>query len=371
MPQPKRKILKDFELTEISGVDKPAQPTALMTIMKNNAPTAEHATVTLAKHYCSKGVANAKTFSRALITSKISDQLWPMTDALSTSIRSIVDSDMAEGEIPAAISESISSFSSRLLTELADVTNPLTKCVTNLLTKPEDDQMPKPTLTIEELTKKVATLTTDLTAAIELAKFNDAEKAFMTGMSDDDTSAFKALDASERKAKMDLAKSADETIVVAGEVISKNVVGSGMFAVIKSQQAELGLQNVKIAKAEEAAELITFEKRAVTEFSHVPGEANEIAAVLKALKGSPEAVRNTVDAIFKAAETMAVKAFSKVGSTTTKSGVILPEGTSAEEQLDTLAKAYSKDHKVDYSTGYAAVIELNTHLYEEALGQGN
>lgn len=30
----KRKILKDFELTEISGVDRPAQPTAKMTIMK-------------------------------------------------------------------------------------------------------------------------------------------------------------------------------------------------------------------------------------------------------------------------------------------------------------------------------------------------
>ena len=365
MPKQKRKILKDFELTEISGVDNPAQPTALMTIMKSKASAKEHPILTLAKHYCTKNIDNAKTFVGALIETKVSNELWPMTDALTTSIRSILASDMADAEKPAAISASITQFSARIMSEIEDVTNPLKKCITELLTKTEDDPMPAPEITVEELSKQVATLTKKLSDAEVLAKLSDGEKKFMDGMSDDASKAFKGLSSDERKAKMNLAKSEDETIIVAGETVSKNVVGASMFAVIKSQQTDIAMQKVEIAKAKEKAEVAEFTKRATADFSHIPGKADEIAAVLKAVAGSSEAVIKTVDEIFKSAEEMALKAFGKQGH---GNGSTALAGT-AIEKLETLAKAHATEHNVDYNTAYSTVIEKNEDLYTQTLNE--
>ena len=163
---------------------------------------------------------------------------------------------------------------------------------------------------------------------------------------------------------MDLKKANEETIVVAGETILKSVVGPSMFAVIKSQQADLIAQKADVAKARDETAMAVFTKRAGDDFAHLAGTPTELADVLKAFATMPEAVQKTAEAVFKSAEELAKQAFVVTGM---RKG-FGSEG-SATEQLDTLAKAHSETHKVDYAVAYSAVIEKRTDLYELSLSE--
>ncbi len=366
MPKGKRKILKDFELTEISGVDRPAQPTATMSIIKRREDDPADVTTEIVKAYCLKSHENARTFAEVLLADRVNDAVWPMTHALSSAIRSIIeDSELTEKG--AAISQAVMDFGAKMRSVVDDAESPLTKFAMNLIAGEigdntgEGDTMPKSTET--ELQKKFDDATAALAAMTIISKLNDDEKAFMEGMDDKARKAFTALTSDERKGKMDLAKRDDETLVVDGNTISKSVVGDSMFAVIKSQQAQITTQADKVEKAQQAAVTATMTKRADAELGHLPGTSEEKAEVLKLLAGASEEVRTTAEAIFKSADEMAGKAFGKQGHTTGQSAI---SGT-AVEKLDTLAKAHATENKVDYATAYSAVIEKNEDLYLQTL----
>lgn len=285
----KRKILKDFELTEISGVDRPAQPTAKMSIMKR------------------------ADFDKNELSELIKQAL----------------NDMREGAI-------------------------------------QDDGEDKMS-DIEKLTAQVAELQKSLDEAQALAKMSDDEKMHMAKMGDKDKAAFMAMSPEERKKKMMMSKRDDETIEVAGQTISKSVVGDQMFAIMKAQDAQLKANQEAIAKAQEAAEMATLTKRASEEFSHVPGTAEEVAALLKFAKGMPEGVQTTLGNLMKSYEQTIAKAFESQGH----AHVASPVMKSATEQVETLAKAYAEKNSVDYSTAYSKVIEQNPALYDQMIGEGN
>lgn len=364
----KKLILKDFELVEISGVDRPAQPTATVGIIKRRPdPIADDAVVSIVKAYCTKNLHQAKTFTATLRANKINDELWPMTHALTDSIRSIVeDETLPEAQMMQAVGASISAFSMRLLSELAVIDNPLVKFIEAVATgntiEPNNEDKIMPT-ELEKLTAEVVGLKKDLSNALIVAKLSDDEKAFMSDLDDDAKKAFTGLTGDERKAKMDLAKVDDETMVVAGETISKLAVGAPMFAVIKAQQADLEKQRADTKKAQDTAEMAVLTKRVGDDFSHLSGTPAELAEVLKAFGGMPEAVRKTAEAVFASAEKMASKGFVTSGL---RKGNVAEEG-SAAEQLDTLAKAHAETNKVDYEVAYSAVIEKRTDLYELSL----
>lgn len=295
----KKRILKDFILTEISGVDRPAQPTATIAIMKKAPGTPD-----------------------------------PIADL----VRSAIERHM---------------------------TDHLTKAKTEADTMTEAE---KQKAAIDALTKKVDELTAANEANAQLAKMSDAEKEFMTNMDDDAKKAFASMTEEERKAKMKMAKNATETLTVNGVTVNKAAVGSDVFGILQAQQDQLAQQATDVAKAQEAVANAAFAKRAADEFGAVPGTAEEVAAVLKTFNVMPEAVRNTAEAVFKAAQEMAVKAGVQVGhpGKTGKTG-----DESPLEKLETLAKNYAEANKVNYNTAYAAVIEANAELYEAALNEGN
>lgn len=363
---PKHRILKDFELTEISGVDRPAQPTATMSIIKRREGSPADVTTEVVKAYCNKSHENARTFAETLLADRVNDSLWPMTNALSSTIRSILE-DGELSEKATAVGQAIDDFGAKMRSVVDDAESPLTKFAMNLIagkigdTTGEGDTMPKSTET--ELQKKLDDATTALAAMTLISKLNDDEKTFMEGMDDKARKAFTALTSEERKGKMDLAKRDDETLVVDGNMISKSVVGDSMFAVIKSQQTQLTLQADKVEKAQQAAVTATMTKRADAELGHLVGTAEEKAEVLKLLAGAPEEVRKTAEAIFKSADEMAGKAFGKQGHTTGQSEV---SGT-AVEKLDTLAKAHAAEHKVSYVAAYSEVVEKHEDLYLQTL----
>lgn len=371
----KKQILRSFELVEISGVDHPAQPTAVVSIIKRRVdPAPDDTVVSFVKAYCSKSLHQAQTFTATLRAEKINSQMWPMTDALHTAIREISKNGaLSEAEMMQAIAVSVSEFSGKLLDELAVIDNPLVKFIeavaTGTITEPnnEDDLMKTE---LEKLADEIKVLkelgvkaTADLAAALIVAKLSDGEKAFMTEMDDAAKKAFTGLSGDERKAKMDLKKANDETIVVAGQTISKLAVGQVMFEVVKAQQADLATQKADVKKANETAAMAVFTKRASDDFSHLTGTPAELADVLKAIATMPEAAQKTAEAVFKSAEELAKKAFVATGM---RKGLESTDG-SAAEQLDTLAKAHAEANKVGYAVAYSAVIEKRTDLYEQSL----
>ncbi len=373
----KKQILRSFELVEISGVDRPAQPTAVVSIIKRRTDTAPTDTVvSFIKAYCSKNLHQAQTFTATLRAEKINSQMWPMTDALHTAIREISKNGaLSEAEMMQAIAVSVSEFSGKLLDELAVIDNPLVKFVkavaTGNTTEPnnEDDLMKTE---LEKLAEEIKVLkasgvkaAADLATALIVAKLSDGEKDFMAEMDDDAKKAFTGLSGDERKAKMDLKKANDETIVVGGSTISKLAVGASMFEVVKAQQADLDAQKADVKKAREETAMAVFTKRAGDDFSHLTGTPAELADVLKAIADMPEAVKKTAEAVFKSAEELAKKAFVTSGM---RKGFEGTEG-SAAEQLDTLAKAHAEDNKVGYAVAYSAVIEKRTDLYELSLSE--
>lgn len=365
---PKRKILKDFLLDEISPVDRPAQSTALATILKRDDGRTGMA-ATIAKEFC-KRHTGALTFADALTTNRVNDALWPMTDALSTSIRNIVDNGEMDAAARAnAIATNIDAFAAKMRELTTEGEDPLIKFATDLIAgtigDTPDEDITMPSTSTKDLEKKVTDLTTQLADALAVSKLNDAEKTFAEAMDDKAKKAFTALSADERKAQMDLTKRDDETLVVDGNTVSKNAVGDSVFAVLKSQQAQIDAQKTAVEKAQRDAETAVLTKRASDEFGHLPCKAEELAPVLKAVEGMPEAVRTTAEAILKAAEGMAAKAFDTTGHR----GSLTPEGATAIEKLDSLAKNHAEEHNLGYEISYAAVIEKHVDLYEQAINQ--
>lgn len=370
---PKR-ILKDFDLEEISGVDRPAQPTAKMTIIKRRTDEADP-TLDLIKSFCAKSEGSAITFADALMADKVSDALWPMNSALSSSVRSILGDGAMEGPAKAAaINLTIDQFAMSMRAIVNDDSNPLTKFAMNLIAgkvgethTDEGTPMAKTAEQekLETLQKSFDEQSVLLAAAALIAKLNDNEKAFMENMDDDAKKAFTALSEDERKGKMDLAKREDETLTIAGTVVSKKVVGGVAFQVMKAQQAQIdeGVKAMALSKAE--VQMAGFVKRAGDDYAHLPGTTAEIGEVLKFVDGASENVKKSIEAVFKAAETTTAAGFTTQGSTYAKSA----GAGSAEEQLDTLAKAYDKEHNVGYAAAYSEVVEKNVSLYEASLGQ--
>ena len=356
MPIPKRRILKDFDLDEISSVDRPAQVTATMAIIKSYVDKNEH---------------NAMTFADALMATRLNDSIWPMTDALRTTVHSIVESEEMDGAAKAtAISESINDFANQMHSIVDD--DPINKIAMTILAdqiggSKEGDTMPTPEelqKQLTDLTASVATLTTALDIAKAHGALNDAEKAFASAMDDTDRQAFAKLSAAERKQKMDLHKSQDETLEVNGQTISKADVGAGTFDILKSQQEDIAKNALASKAIQDQLELVTFVKRAETELPHSVGTAEEKGELLKALSGQSETVRKTFDALMKSAEALAAGAFTTAGG---GDGSVNQGNDDAAQELEKLAKKYETDNEVTYAQAVTKILEANPELYEASL----
>ena len=278
-----KNIMRRFKINELSAVDNPAQVHAKMTIMKRATAAPSLIAIAFAKYVGTED--GAHTFEEVLAENKFSEAIWPMCDALTQAIRSILgDKSISSAERETKITTSVQEFLESVRAIEPDVEMQLAK----LIAKRNGD-MP----TIEELQTEVATLKGQVT------KLN-------TDLAEATINAVKAI--SERdEAVAKLEKSAsDEVIVLEGETIRKSVVGDAAFAGLKAAASA-------IEKANDRAETAILEKRAGEEFGHVVGTAAEKAAVLKFAKGASEEVGKSLEAIMTAAEKLTKAGFETLG----------------------------------------------------------
>lgn len=358
-------ILKDFELTEISGVDRPAQPTATMAIMKRAVDNANDRII-LKGQIVDKIEKAGTSFLGQLKAENFRDKSWNLIEALRKTMEDAVASNDSE-----AMRRGVDEFTTVMLENFSSDMTLLTKKLASfkgdkdsVTSKEGTEDMP----TIEELSKKVDDLTDKLAKADALAKLTDVEKAYLEKRTDEDKEKFMGMSKEERekemnKAATELAKN-DETIEVDGSTVRKSEVGASMFAVIKSQQAQLKTQQEMVAKAQAEAEMATLTKRASDDFGHVVGKAEDIAGVLKAMEAMPTSAKEALENILKSAEEMSAAAFKKNGRTDATDVT-----KSVTEKLDDLAKNYAKDNSVSYEMAYEHVAMENPELYKQLVNQ--
>lgn len=268
-------------LKEISSVDNPAQPDALGAVIKRMDPLPE--TIDCICKYV--GIDDgAHTFREVLSENKFSEQIWPFTDALSQSIKSIVGDDGIEAN---KREEKIRASVEEFLDAVSEISPSVHKSLSRLLTK-EESKMSK---TVEQLEQDLA----KANAKIEDLKKQHAdalaEKADEVKAAKEDlTAAQKALDAAT-----------EEVVKVEGQEVKKSEVGAAQFAMVKS-----------LVQKDERREL---EKRATEMLPSVSGSAAAKAALLKAAESiEDEDVRKEATEILTSAEKMVSLGFDRNGS---------------------------------------------------------
>lgn len=187
-----------------------------------------------------------------------------------------------------------------------------------------------------------------------LAEMTDAHKAYYHTVDNDEArDAFLKMSPEERDTTVELAKGADEEYEMTdGTVIVKSQTPS--FDVIKAQ-------DLRIAKMEQEQNTQQFVKAAQSdERKHLPGESLAKAAALQFVDGAPEAVKKTLNEMLNAGNAAIGSEFTVKASAHTTMG-------SAEQKLDSLAKAHAEQHKVSYGDAYAAVMATpeGQKIYEE------
>lgn len=297
-----------FTISELSGVDRPAQTGARVTIMKRDSG-GDPAKADIGQPPGNQGAAMSTAIKKAL---GLADTA---TDA----------------EVEAAITKSASDAAAKLAKAEQDLA---------LLTKVA--KMAPPVRAHYE-----ALLKADTSDA-------KAKAAELADMKED-----------EQDAAMKKAAAGDETVVIEGRTISKRAVGEDMFAVMKAQAARITSSEAEIKKANDARDDATFAKRASEEFPHLAGTADERALVLKAISKMDDTAKAAAEAILKAAEGHAKFAFARAGA----GGGGLPGGSeSPEAKLTKLATEYQKANAgTTFAKAYDAVAQANPQLYEEVV----
>jgi hypothetical protein len=293
------KRITKLKLTEISSVDNPAQPHATMSIMKRHDPLTE----TIQKYYGEivREREPIKNFDELLNLRdkesklwKAREELWPVMDAFRETVNNIVvDVNLSLEAKMAQIESNVNSFVAAVREKVPDVEEELTKLFKDAgfsgnnptdITENEPVSDTENVNKVADLEKSVAELTKKLAEAEAIAKMTDAEKEYVSALSDKEKIAWTNMDADERSKRLKSVKKNDETVEVSGQVIAKSAVGDATFAIFKAQAEQIKKAEERIAKAEEAAEFADLRKRADDEFGNVVGSTDERANLLKALK---------------------------------------------------------------------------------------
>lgn len=272
----KRARYTSLKLGELSSVDKPAQPGALAVCFKRDDVLDPAVIAEVAKYVCETD--GAHSFAEVLTENKFSQEIWPFTDALSQSIRSIVgDTSLTGADREGRINASVAEF----LGAVRTISPEVGKQLGELISKRESLTMAK---TVEQLEQEITALKGTHTASIEelTKRAETAEAALET-------------------AKADLVKATDEKITVGGRDLLKSEVGEANFSVAKALRDE--------------RDMAQFEKRADAEFGHVTGTTAEKAQMLKAIDGiADETAKTAALAVLAAAEKMAAAGFGRIGA---------------------------------------------------------
>lgn len=292
----KKNIMKEFQISEISAVDVPAQKGAKMVIMKRDYTKEEMD-------------AMSEEDKKKLITQKEEDEDLSVEDKKKAAKKG---SDQQQKE-----------------NEMADDTK-----------------------AAEAVAKAVKDATDPLKAELEVAKalaaMSDAQKAHYEKQDDAGKKAFIKMSEDERKAEVAKASEANPVVYKSadGTEFRKNDDVRLIAMAKRADEAD------KIAKAEIDKRLSAeYSKRAESELNCMTGKVETKVAILKAVDGiSDEAVKKEALELLKAANASMSSAFQTLGISKAKE-------SGPEAELENMAKAYATKENCTYAKAYDAVLK--------------
>lgn len=361
-----RRVMEDFEIDEISAVDRPAQKHARMTIIKNESGKTmfddgviDVILTDLSKRYIDPA-EGAKPLQDFLQENVKERQFWdqvekysPTINALDSSLRSIVgDSTISDESKMGMMRKSIEEFmlavqnisseqsetlqkafvakgenemktAEQLQKEVDDLSKKLDEATKklNASASAEVSKLADLEKSVKELEEKLKKAETDRTEALAkaqeadlLAKMSEDEKTAMADMEAEEAKKFLNSTPAERRKTMKKREENDEVLKVGDAQIRKSAVGDAAFSVFKAQQEriEKAEETARIEKA--AREHAEFTKRAADELTHFTGEVDVKAKVLKAVSEiSDESTRTALSTMLKSGNGALKAAFDSIG----------------------------------------------------------
>lgn len=317
----RRNIMREFTLSEISAVDRPAQEAAKMAIMKRDQRTDEdiakalvdaHPIQTkgdLTKILVITGGSPPPLFKEHIIrraqTLGATDQLpdgWLIKSDEGADEMNVAELEKKVGELTAELAKQKTDAEATAAT-VTKAAGDL-KAAQDLLAKANEENV---------VLKAVAGLTATEKAWYDEMKDKEGDKEGDKAKKADARKSFLAATPEERSKTITAKAATDEVIKIEGQEVRKSVVGDAQFEIMKSQATRLA--NLEKANVEEISkrEEAEFTKAAADNYSHLPGTDVEKGAVLRAISKLDEKVRETVGKMLKAGEGAVVAAFDKVG----------------------------------------------------------
>lgn len=314
-----KRIMRTFKLLEVSGVDRPAQVGARVTLMKRAwEPTEEEAAAEVEKGCCYLTSDEMGHSHLVDITKEAGETSWSKAEGeeVGHSHPYIVSADgkvkigAADGHTHKVLLKAYKAPKPGDQDEETDAEgNPLPKGKKSKKSAdgpPASQQVVNPTdnpmtdtqkaggnVTAEQLDK----LTKDLARATALAGLNDAQKAHLNSLDAAGQESFLGKSAADRAA--DMAKSAGDNPVVYTDRDGNSFRKSDdQRLVAAAKRADLAwARSEAMEKRAKTAEL---EKRAGDELGRYPGSTAAKVALLEKLDELPEAVRAEVSQLVKA-----------------------------------------------------------------------
>ena len=360
---PKR-IVQEFRIDEISGVDSPAQEGARVAIMKRAEALVETPPI-------GKGMGD------------LADLLTGEEDGHQHGVNVDRYEDKSTFRVTAAIAPDAdhshdhpiarSSDGQYVLGMVAGHTHEIdqesmSRAVLALMTKSEGDE----TMTDEahkgaNVQPTLEELQAQLTRAHAVVGLTSEERSHFDALPEEARTAFLAKSASDRGNEMKAVAKADpanDPVVykTADGVALRKSAGEALIEMAKRTDA-IAKENADLRAEREQNAL---EKRAEAEIPHLPGDVKAHAVMLKAIDGiEDDAQRETARKALKVADAAMSAAFKANGH-----GGQPPPGT-ADDALDGLAKAQAKEHGGSYEAAYADVLKSaeGRALYAETLNR--
>ena len=376
MPEKKKNIMRAFKMTEISGVDSPAQKGARVLIMKRMDDEYE------------MGPDGKKRKKKKPMMGKGYDNLF---DVLTNEVnghqhgikvymdgdegmRIRVDYATGDGEEHShdhpVVRSAAGSFTFGVVnghTHTID-TAALNEKLLSTMTKGEDKTMLDKTPTAEELQTQLTTEKAAHAKANKIIALSADERAHFEKLDDTGKDTFLAKSLDDRKTEINLAKSqaadADPVVYKTLEGIEiRKSAGDTVIALAKSNDDK----ERRIVKLTVERDSQVLEKRAQTELPNMGGDVKDRGALLKSVDGiEDETTRKSVMALLKGADASMSKMYKQIG---VGGEADLTESSEAEDKLEKLAKQHAEKNDVSFAKAYKAVLNTTEgkDLYNQTL----
>ncbi len=365
----KRRIMRALKINEISAVNHPAQVGATALILKRRDEPADSISQTdeTAKASAMTTEQDGHTHLLRLNgppdgvelnsgeTSFIDGHDHPWIRDASGSI-TIGVSHSPEGEphthTVAIVSKDEKNSSVNLIGKETEGENVGTnQGVTNIMTdktKKADDEL-------QAVTARADKAEAALKTAEAYGSLTDAQKAYHDGLDpqldDDKRKDFVSKSADERQKVLDGIEAQKRATDAGKNVIYKSTDGDEYTADDDPRLVAQAKRGDDLTKQLADAEYI---KRAGVELSHMPGDVDTHVALLKSIDGiKDDGQRTKALGALKAQDAVMANAFKTNG---VGSGAE-PVSSSAEDELDKMAKQYATDNKVTYAAAYDKVVQ--------------